>query len=572
MTIGIKRNSWKYFLDFKRRSLEKIFKNIPDKFFEKCLIIGAGNCMQADMLEKYCKKIICTEIDPRINEKVSTDTITYMQVDGENLLETFKDEHFDLIFTSSVFEHIPDIDKTLADIKTLLTEDGISINYMPNVLWKILHIGLHFIDKLVCILDRRILFKPKEIKQLFITNGNYNNVKSDYKYEFHLKNIFIPIAPHGCGKNHIEEFYNFSGFAWHKKFDKAGFKLLNSQGTTFSSGYLFGYGVLQNILELLGIYTESVYIICKKELNQYPKGYTYIKKTNKKVYELKENLKNIFSIENEYINNKKHKVINLCGFKIKFKINNIDNFINNSSEEEEYKLLVNLYGKEFIDIYNEVKNYTMITIDAAFENYKIINYLENNNIQGDIIECGVWKGGSCMLMAKTLQKRNNTSRHIWLFDTFDGMSEPTEKDVGVRDNQSAKKMLDNMKETSNYISGDTGWCEAQLEEVEHNLYSTKYPQENLHFIKGFVEETIPKYADQIQQIGFLRVDTDWYDSTKVELEFLYPKIVNKGVFVSDDYYTWRGAQIAVDEYYSKLNIAPLMVKVSDSIVVVKTEQ
>ena len=262
----------------------------------------------------------------------------------------------------------------------------------------------------------------------------------------------------------------------------------------------------------------------------------------------------------------------MCGFKIKFKINNIDNFINNSSEEEEYKLLVNLYGKEFIDIYNEVKNYTMITIDAAFENYKIINYLENNNIQGDIIECGVWKGGSCMLMAKTLQKRNNTSRHIWLFDTFDGMSEPTEKDVGVRDNQSAKKMLDNMKETSNYISGDTGWCEAQLEEVEHNLYSTKYPQENLHFIKGFVEETIPKYADQIQQIGFLRVDTDWYDSTKVELEFLYPKIVNKGVFVSDDYYAWRGAQIAVDEYYSKLNIAPLMVKVSDSIVVVKTEQ
>lgn len=320
MTIGIKHNSWKYFLDFKRRSLEKIFKNIPDKFFEKCLIIGAGNCMQADMLEKYCKKIICTEIDPRINEKVSTDTITYMQVDGENLLETFKDEHFDLIFTSSVFEHIPDIDKTLADIKTLLTEDGISINYMPNVLWKILHIGLHFIDKLVCILDRRILFKPKEIKQLFITNDNYNNVKSDYKYEFHLKNIFIPIAPHGCGKNHIEEFYNFSGYAWNKKFDKAGFKLLNSQGTTFSSGYIFGYEVLQNILELLGIYTESVYIICKKELNQYPKGYTYIKKTNKKVYELKENLKNIFSIENEYKNNKKRKVITILGIKIKLKV------------------------------------------------------------------------------------------------------------------------------------------------------------------------------------------------------------------------------------------------------------
>ena len=204
-------------------------------------------------------------------------------------------------------------------------------------------------------------------------------------------------------------------------------------------------------------------------------------------------------------------MLNIFGLKIKHSLENYE-------DEDNYWFgLEKNYGKEFVDIYKEVKPYTMLTLDAAYANYKIVNYLEDNNIEGDIIECGVWKGGSCMLIAKTLMKRGNTSRKIHLYDTFAGMTEPTEKDDSAIDNRHAIKLMQDMKNSKKYTYGETNWCEAGIDEVKTNIQKKNYPLENIYFIKGKVEETLPPPPAKITQIAFLRLDTDWYESTTAAL-------------------------------------------------------
>ena len=275
---------------------------------------------------------------------------------------------------------------------------------------------------------------------------------------------------------------------------------------------------------------------------------------------LKKLLENIFSVKNEYSNNKKYKIIRICGAKIKHTICKI---------EPQYLPQKN-YESDFVEIYQKVQQYTMLTLDAAYANYKIINYLEDNNIQGDIVECGVWRGGSCMLIALALMQRGNTSRKIYLYDTYSGMTEPTEKDDSAIDNRHASLLIKEMRENKKYKYGTSNWCEASIEDVKENLKSTGYPLENLFFVKGDVNDTL-KEPIVNQLISFLRLDTDWYDSTKIELEKLYPKLVDKGVLVVDDYYRWQGSKQATKEYFKDINKSPLLIKVDSTAISIKRE-
>lgn len=198
----------------------------------------------------------------------------------------------------------------------------------------------------------------------------------------------------------------------------------------------------------------------------------------------------------------------------------------------------------------DVKPYTMVSEDALYDLCKYIEYLETNHIEGDIVECGVWRGGCCLLMAKVLKYFKNTSRKIYLYDTFEGMSEPTQKDKRLKDESSAIAMYNKMHKTKVFTWGNTGWCEASLEDVKTNMKKAKYPLKNMIFIKGKVEETLSKTLPK--KIALLRLDTDWYESTKYEMTRLYPLLVENGVFISDDYYYWAGCKDAIDEYFDKL--------------------
>lgn len=172
-----------------------------------------------------------------------------------------------------------------------------------------------------------------------------------------------------------------------------------------------------------------------------------------------------------------------------------------------------------------------------------VRYVVRNRISGSIAECGVWKGGSMMAVAKTLLDEGDTTRELFLYDTYEGMSEPTEFDKSY-DGVSARDQL------SKTPVGEGVWCYSSLEEVQQNLFSTGYPAGCIHFVKGKIEETIPKNGPP--PLSILRLDTDWYESTKHELEHLFPLLVPGGILIIDDYGHWHGARKAVDEFLETL--------------------
>lgn len=218
-------------------------------------------------------------------------------------------------------------------------------------------------------------------------------------------------------------------------------------------------------------------------------------------------------------------------------------------------LQINNEYKEFEDIYNFCKPYTMTSVERMYALYKATEYIIKNNIPGDFVECGVWRGGSSLLIIKTLQKFNVTNRKIWLFDTFDGMSNPTDNDKDFS-NKTAETLLRQEKKNNNsYI-----WAYATLEDVQTNINLAAYPSNLVNYIKGKVEDTLPK-KKYFDSCALLRLDTDWYESTKIELEYFYPLLINKGVLIIDDYGHWQGCRKAVDEYFKKLNFFPLLQRI-----------
>lgn len=194
--------------------------------------------------------------------------------------------------------------------------------------------------------------------------------------------------------------------------------------------------------------------------------------------------------------------------------------------------------REFMLLYEKVRPYSLVGLERTYALYQSVLYIIRNQIPGDFVECGVWKGGSCMLIALTLLKEKISSRGIWLYDTFEGMTKP-----GDQDGEAEKK---EWQEKSTGIDSST-WCYAGEDEVKQYVLSTGYPSDQFNFIKGKVEDTIPDSMPD--QIALLRLDTDWYASTKHELIHLYPILQSGGVLIIDDYGAWKGARHATDEYF-----------------------
>ena len=199
---------------------------------------------------------------------------------------------------------------------------------------------------------------------------------------------------------------------------------------------------------------------------------------------------------------------------------------------------------EFWEIYHFCRPFTMTSVERMYALYCAVDYLLSNKIEGDFVECGVWRGGSSMLVAKMLFNRKIDNRKIYLYDTFEGMSAPTTDDIAFT-GQNADFLL----EKNIHNKEESVWCLADLSDVKRNLRTTNFPESNLVFVKGKVEETmlgnIPK-----NNIALLRLDTDWYESTKHELEVLFPKLAQNGVLLIDDYGHWQGCRKAVDEYFN----------------------
>jgi hypothetical protein len=173
--------------------------------------------------------------------------------------------------------------------------------------------------------------------------------------------------------------------------------------------------------------------------------------------------------------------------------------------------------------------------ERLFALYDAVRYVSRRSIKGAIVECGVWRGGSTMMAALTLNELGDQRRDLYLYDTFEGMSEPTSADVDINGVPAHARWTD-------------GWCAAPLDMVRANMASTGYPMDLVTFVPGKVEDTIP--ATIPDRIALLRLDTDFYESTAHELVHLYPRLEPGGVLIIDDYGNWQGARKAVDEYFA----------------------
>ncbi len=204
-------------------------------------------------------------------------------------------------------------------------------------------------------------------------------------------------------------------------------------------------------------------------------------------------------------------------------------------------------GKDFTDreiaIIKEVGGYTLSMPESIVQLVRAVDYIVDARIPGDFVECGVYKGGSVVAMIRALEEWTHTyERRIWLYDTFDGMPRPDAMDIefGIGPAHTIWAAQGGHETGSD-------WVRATLAEVRSRITSLGYPEDRIKFVAGMVENTIPSNIPD--QIALLRLDTDFYRSTKHELIHLFPRLVRGGILIIDDYFYMAQCKQAVDEYF-----------------------
>ncbi len=195
-------------------------------------------------------------------------------------------------------------------------------------------------------------------------------------------------------------------------------------------------------------------------------------------------------------------------------------------------------------IIEAVKAHTMTGPERIVTMIRAVDYAHRYGLPGAIVECGVWRGGSIMAAILALRRLGVEDRELYLYDTFEGMPQPSAWDVRHDGVQAMTQFLKLRSQEDR-----AAWCAATLEDVRGSIQPLGYRADKIHYVKGKVEETIPSIIPE--QIAILRLDTDWYESTRHELEHLYPRLVPGGLMIIDDYGYWQGARRATDEYFQR---------------------
>jgi O-methyltransferase len=176
--------------------------------------------------------------------------------------------------------------------------------------------------------------------------------------------------------------------------------------------------------------------------------------------------------------------------------------------------------------------YTMVTNKNLITLYRLVQRVNKLGLPGDIVECGVWNGGSAAVMgwANNRETRNCMNRTIWLFDSFQGLPRPTEKD--------------GKPERENYFKG---WCKGDVNKVRRIFARLGVPVDLVKIVPGWFEHTLK--TAPVDRIAILHIDADWYESVKLVLNVFYDKVVPGGFVILNDYGAWPGCNQAIADYF-----------------------
>ncbi len=204
-----------------------------------------------------------------------------------------------------------------------------------------------------------------------------------------------------------------------------------------------------------------------------------------------------------------------------------------------------------------VESHTMLSYQRLVTLWQQVRYLDRAGIQGALIECGTWKGGATALMALAHERSGQPHRELHLFDSFEGLPEPDR----THDGEMAVRYA---SERASGTLRSIGKCVGTLDDNRHAVASIAgYPSSLTHFHVGWFQDTLKEVPAGIGEIALLRIDGDWYESTKICLDSLFPNVVSGGIVVIDDYGKWSGCRKAVDEFLASLR-RPLLLNHIDA--------
>lgn len=192
-----------------------------------------------------------------------------------------------------------------------------------------------------------------------------------------------------------------------------------------------------------------------------------------------------------------------------------------------------------VRLVHRVRPYTALFPLRLCALYRLSREIDRLSVPGDVVECGVYNGGSAALMASNCT-RSPLDRKIWLFDSFQGLPQPTEKD-----GQKAQACC--------------WWCHGDLSKVEEVFEKLSIPETRTRIVKGWFHDTFPSV--DIQDIALLHIDADWYESVKLCFERFYDSVRPGGFIVIDDYGHWEGARRATNEFLETRGINARLTKV-----------
>ena len=199
---------------------------------------------------------------------------------------------------------------------------------------------------------------------------------------------------------------------------------------------------------------------------------------------------------------------------------------------------------------HSIMPYTLVGIGGLEATYRAAKNLNQRGLAGDFVELGVARGGCAALMGMALFDRdepNHVDRKLWLFDSYQGLPDPTDKDFDASQGSG----------TGDHVRPlPKGSCLGTLDEVKRLMFQIRnFPHDKIVFVKGWFQDTIPQNVAKIDKIALLRIDGDWYESTKCCMEGLYDKVIPGGVVIIDDYHSCYGCKKAVDEFLSSRRIS-----------------
>ncbi|NIA06860.1 MAG: methyltransferase domain-containing protein [Actinobacteria bacterium] len=265
--MRIKADWDSYLHEIRTRQFNAVFDRCPQGAFAHVLELGAGDGFLSTLLADYCVDLISTDLNDRRLSRQDCGGISYQICDAEALGQRFEEKSFDLIFSSNLLEHLPDVDRALCGIHRVLKDDGITIHLLPNRNWKLVTVLLHIPNKMAKFIDRVLsgrIFQISRVRKPHRQPSTRNNPKLGPKRRrrFFLAKLLLPRI-HGVAGNTLSEFIAFGKTRWIRQFGRCGFKILDVRSLGFSSGYGFGCNRLRKLMERLDIHTSCAYIACK---------------------------------------------------------------------------------------------------------------------------------------------------------------------------------------------------------------------------------------------------------------------------------------------------------------------